>query len=872
MGKGSERLSIENAKTIRRSVPGNRRLNDQWAGCPVPSTDNCYWTLSHTWFRIQCIDFQCDENLAMFSIVYSGKPNSSTMLKNYLLVSLRNLAKNKSYVIINALGLGISLACCIAAYLIIAFNIEFDNFHSARKMESVFAVHTLSKDRDGKQMRDFQAPTVLGPIAAEDVSGIDNYVRILYGGGALRYEDKAFNEGICFADSTLFDLFEFPLISGSDKSFKDKNSIFLSEKMAKKYFGDEDPIGKMMTLKGVNESEFRVLVGGVVKRIPANSSIVFDIVMRFENFMTMNKIANDDWSDWRNPATFFKLTSPGNAAAVGKSLSRYIPTRNKLRTDMVVDDFVLVPFKEPHTYGENDIRYGYLQQRIDAAPILVFGGLALLILLIACFNLTNTSIAMTTKRLKEVGVRKAIGAARQQIILQFLFETMILICISMIVGLACSQVIVPVFSNMWLNSYGMEDLSGVNLVIALLLLLIVTALIAGIYPALSGSKFKPTSLLKGSVKINGASWLSHSLVAFQFALSVIVLLGGVTFVRNARFQEKIEFGYDRDQIITVSTPGEREYEAMKNAISSNPKIISVGVCDGTLGRSYQTPIRIDTFTYDVQALGIGKNYFETVGIKLSEGRYFNLENESDQKEGVIVNKAFLKKLSMTDPLEKVLYLHNEKRVILGVVENHIDNLGRSKDPEPFVFYPAGKNQYITLVVKTEINDLADTRDYLEKKWKEIFPMEPFESTYQTEVVLGNARQTNKNLQKVFLFITVLGGLLSASGIFALASLNVAKRTKEIGVRKTLGASVAHIVGLLNREFMIVLLLSAVIGSAAGYFAMDWLLGLIYAYRIDVGILPVAVCALAIFAIGIATTSSTIVNAARLNPVKTLRSE
>lgn len=794
------------------------------------------------------------------------------MFKNYLLVSFRNLMKNRNYVIINTLGLGVSIACCISAYLFVAFNLEFDNFHDDAKVANIFAVHTLSKDLNGTPMRDFQAPTIMAPIAAEDIAGIENYTRFIYGSGALRYEDKAFSQGISFADSAFFDLFDFPLVSGSHKAFKEKSTIFISEKLAKKYFGDEDPVGKMMTLKGVNDSEFKLFVGGVVKRIPVNSTLPFDALMRFENYMEMNKIAPDDWVDWRNPATFFKIASAKNADGVARALKKYIPTRNKARTDMVIDEFVLVPFKEPHTYADGDLRYGSTQSRSSLAPILVFGGLAAMILLIACFNLTNTSIAMTTRRLKEVGVRKAIGAARSNIIFQFLLETVLVICISVVVAIAISQLIVPIFSAMWLSDYGMNDLNGLNSAIALLLLIFLASLIAGIYPALLGSNYKPTALLKGTAKISGASWLSHSLVAFQFALSVIVLVGGVSFIRNAHFQEKIEFGYDRDQIITVQTSGEREYEAMKTAIASNPKILSIGVCDGTLGNSYRTPVRVDTFTYDVQALGIGKNYFETMGLKVSEGRYFNLENESDQKEGVIVNKAFLKKFGITSPLETVLYLHDAKHVVLGVAENHVDNLYRSKEPEPFVFYPAGKNQYVTMVVKTAIPDLADTRNFLEAKWKEVFPTEPFESHDQTEMVLGDTRQTNAKLQKVFLFITVLGGILSAAGIFALASLNVAKRTKEIGVRKTLGASVSNIVGLLNREFRIVLMISAVIGSTAGYYAMEWLLGEIYAYRIEVGVIPVALCAIAIFGIGIGTTSVTIMKAAKLNPVKTLRSE
>lgn len=794
------------------------------------------------------------------------------MLRNYLLIAYRNLLKNGRYVTINALGLGISLACCLAAYLFIAFNIEFDNSQDDAAMRNVFTIHTLSRDREGNVLRDLQAPTVMAPIAAEDIAGIDSYMRVVYGGGALRYEEKAFAEELCFTDSTLFDIFSFPLVSGSHKAFKDKNSIFISESLAKKYFGDDDPVGKMMVFNAVNDSEFSFIVGGVVRKIPVNSTISFDALVHFEHFMAMNNIRADDWSDWRDPSTFFKLTSADNASSVENALKRYIATRNQSRTDMVTDAYTLVPFKEPHAYENGDLRLGHLQTRLGMAPIIGFGGLAGLILLIACFNLTNTSIAMTTKRLKEVGIRKAIGAVRRQIIFQFLVETVLMILISLAVGLALAQFIVPSFAAMWWMAYSLHDLSGLNLVITIFLLICITSLIAGIYPALSSSKFKPTALLKGSVKLGGTSWLSLSLVALQFALSVIVLVGGVTFIRNAKFQESIEFGYDRDQIITVSTPGERAYEAMKAAITSNPKIISVGIGDGSFGNGYPTPIKVDTFTYDVQALGVGKNYFETMGLKLVEGRFFNLENESDQAEGVIVNQAFMHKLDISDPLEKILFLHNGKRIILGVVENHVDNLYRSKDPEPFVFYPAGKNQYNTMVVKTRESDLGDTRAYLEKKWKEVFPMEPFEASYQSERVMGETRQTNANLQKIFIFITVLGGLLSASGIFALASLSISRRTKEIGVRKTLGASVSHIVNLLNRQFMIVLLLAAIAGSTLGYYAMDWMLSAIYVYRIDVGILPVALCALAIFGVGFATTSSATVKAARLNPVKTLRSE
>lgn len=793
------------------------------------------------------------------------------MIKNYLRVAVRSLLKNKSYVIINALGLGVSLACCLAAYLWVAFNIEFDNFHDGAKVSHIFKVHTHSLEKDGSTPIDFQAPIMLAPVAAGEIAGIERYTRFIHGNGSMRYGDKSFNEGLSFADSTFFDLFDFPLVTGSTKSFKEKNSIFLTEELAKKYFGSQDPVGKSVTLTFVNNYEIDATVGGVLKKIPANNTFGFKALMRFETYVDYNKLDLDDWSDWRNPATFLELSTPENASRIAAQFKKYIPHRNEVRTDMVVTSYTLEPFKKK--FRQDGIRYGWANLPLGMAPLIIFSSMALIILLIACFNLTNTSIAMTAKRLKEVGVRKTIGAARTQIVFQFLLETLLTILISLSTGLMMAQVLLPAFTDMWEISYGLGDLSGVNLFITLLALVFATAMVAGIYPALLSSRLKPVALLKGTAKIKGTNTLTRSLVAAQFALSVIVLIAGVVFIQNNTYQESIRFGYDKDQIIAVSLQGERDFEAMEKALASNPKVLSVGVADGTIGRNpYGTPIRVDTAQYDVEAMGIGKNYFETMGLNVVQGRNLNLDNASDVKEGVIVNRAFVERTGMKDPIDQIIFLHNSKHFIAGVIENHIDNLYRAKAPEPFVFYAAGKEQYITMVVKTEHSDLLATQKSLEATWKEIFPARPFESQLQEDVVLGNSRQLNTNLEKIFIFLTILGGLLSASGIFALASLNVAKRTKEIGIRKSLGASVSSVVGLLNREFVVVLSIAAVLGSVGGYYATNALLGIIYAYHISVGLAPIAGCAAFIFSVGIFTTSSTIMKAAKTNPVETLRSE
>lgn len=224
------------------------------------------------------------------------------MLLNYLRVAIRSLRKNKTYVIINTLGLGTALACCITAYLFLAYNIEFDSFHDDEKVSRIFRFHTISREKDGTIARDVQAPIVLTPIAAEEISGIEQYTRFLYGAGALYYGDKAFNEEIAFADSSFFDLFDYPLTAGSHKFFHDKNSIFITEKVAEKYFGKEDPVGKLMVFASGDDAEIEVLVGGILKKFPLNNTFSFDILMRMEHFMEMGKIRADDWSDWRGIA------------------------------------------------------------------------------------------------------------------------------------------------------------------------------------------------------------------------------------------------------------------------------------------------------------------------------------------------------------------------------------------------------------------------------------------------------------------------------------------------------------------------------------------------------------------------------------------
>jgi putative ABC transport system permease protein len=795
------------------------------------------------------------------------------MFKNYLRIAFRNLFRNKSYVLINTLGLGIALACCITSYLIVAYNFEFDEFHSEEKVRNIYRLHSHLSPREGESFQLAKVPFTVGPAAAQEVAGIERFVRFIHWNGYMRAGDTAFGENITFVDSTFFSMFDFPLRVGSHKALKDKYSIFLTEGMARKYFGTEEAVGKTLTINFPNDKEVHAVVGGVFKPYPVNNTFVFRAVMRIENFVDINDLNENNWNDWRQPTTFVEVVPGADINKISRQVSKFVRLQNEVRTDGVtVKEYRLEHFKS--YFAEDDVQESNINMRTSLLPVVVFVSMALVILLIACFNLTNTSIALTSKRLKEVGIRKAIGAARRQIICQFLFETFIMISLAMIAGLLFSQLLVPTFIEMWHLHYDMSQLDSMNLVVTLLCLVFFASLLAGSYPAFFQSGFKPISLLKGGVKIEGSNFLTRSLVAVQFALSIVVLTAGVMFLLNTKFQEQIEFGYNRDNVLLVQVQSEKEYKTLQSQVQSNPKIEQIAVTGHHVAfDNYEFPVLVDTSRYQTRLMGVGRDYCEVMGFRFLAGRSFNMDSQSDLDEGIIVNKAFVEKVGLVNPLDQVVFVHEKKKHIIGVIDNHVDNPFRTKEPEPFVFYAAVPEALRVVLIKVrDKEDITDVQKSAEKIWKSLYPAKPFMSQVQGDMVMNDLRHVNGNMQKIFLFLTLLAGVLSVSGIYSLAALNIAKRTKEIGIRKVLGASIRNVLLLMNREFLIILSCAGALGGVGGYYATTKLMDSIYAYHITIGILPVLLCGLAVFAAGIITTSSTIYKAAKANPVDSLKNE
>jgi ABC-type antimicrobial peptide transport system permease subunit len=399
--------------------------------------------------------------------------------------------------------------------------------------------------------------------------------------------------------------------------------------------------------------------------------------------------------------------------------------------------------------------------------------------------------------------------------------------------------------------------------------LFTSALLAGIYPALFGSGMSPVLLFKGSKKVGGTNLFTRTLLVAQFALSIVVLIAGTMFSRNADYQDGISFGYDKDMIITALIQGPQEAEVLANAIASNPKIESsaAAVHHFAFINAPKRPTVMNGEKFNATVYEISPGYFSTVGLQFVAGKSFGDKDST----AVVVDENFVRRRNLTDVVGLKIEVEGVSYSIAGVVTNHLTDL-ESDNSEDYVYKLAKPASYQIMVVRAEAGSIVATKDYVDSEWRKLFPGKPLRTDLQRDILYEEANAYNHNLGKIFMFLTILGCLLSVSGLYSMASLNITRRTKEIGIRKVLGATVMSILGLINKEFAIILLIAGICGSFGGYYLTDGLLTSLYAQRISVEMLPVVLCSSFVIAVGLMATSITIWAAASDNPVKALKVE
>jgi ABC-type antimicrobial peptide transport system permease subunit len=791
------------------------------------------------------------------------------MLKSYLLVTFRNLIKNRVFTLINIIGLGIALAVCIVAFFNHMFNYEFDRTHE--NFESIYRV-TSFRDMQGREQEYGIVPATLGLEAKKDIPGIEKSARIMRAGSPVKKGDDVFPAQISFADPEFIDIFTFNVVLGDLRSIENQGDVLVSRKMAATLFGTEFPIGKSFSIINDKNKEFTYSVGAVFDDLPENSSFRIDIMSHFDNFLLMWDVKDTDWKIWTN-VFFIQVKDKSLLSSINQSLKSYLPVQNKAREDFKINRFNLVPLDD---VGESTrtIWSSGLFPSLHPAALIAPPIMAIFILLIACFNFANTSISIFSKRLKEIGLRKTFGGQRRQLVTQFMLETFIICLLALFAGILIAAFLVPAYSSLWAYmSIEMTLTKYTFFYVFLLLLLLVTGFVAGVYPALYVSSFSPVYVLKGASPFRGSGKLSSVLLALQFSISVMAIVMGIVFAKNAEFQKTLDLGYDRDKTIIVPVP-QAYITSLRNEIKSNPNVISAEGTSNHIGwGSYRRPVKDADKQLEVDVMDIGHSYAQTMGFRLVSGRFFDeLREDADIANGsIIVNQKLVADFGWKDPIGRTITMYDTtKLTVTGVVEDfYIGGVWQAVEPAMLRIIPS--QRFGLLAVRANPENLSSVLEDISSKWKNLKTNSIFGGRLQ-EDLMQEEKDINGSIMKVNIFLAIVATLLSLIGMYNLVSLDIMKRTKEMGIRKIQGAPIAVIMFLVSRKFIVVLVIASAIGCFGGYFMSNMLMDSIWDYFVDIN----AGMLLASASVMIVATSLTVIfkitRAAMKNPVISLRYE
>lgn len=792
------------------------------------------------------------------------------MFRVFIRTTLRNLSKNTSYVLINLLGLSLSLAVCIVAYLNFDFTASFDRNHT--NFREIFKIHVY-KDVQGNQSPYGITPLPLGYEVRDQLSGVQEQTRYTSAGLVLKKGDNIFNERVGFADPSIFNMFSFPFMYGSAESILDESNIILSYETSKKYYGEIDPVGEIMTVIDDNGNQFSMRVGGVLLPIPTNSSIQFGALAHINKYMDLYELDNGSWENFVG-ATFLQVKKSAQKDDIVDLLNaNYVAVQNSAREDWKIAGYYLEPLS---TLGvrAGQFRANWLYQAPPKSSVYGPFVMAILMLLIACFNFTNTSIAISSKRLKEIGMRKVLGGTRRQLIVQFMGENILLSLISLLVAIVVAVFLVPAYSAMWeFIDIELNFSESANLYWFLIIILLFTSIVSGLYPSVYISSYQPVNILKGDLNLKETGFLTKSLLTIQFGLTFTSLIGSIAFSSNAKYQSELDVGFAKNNIIAVRVENNSEYERYKNRVVQNASIEKAIGSDEHIGFwSYSRTLRSGENEIDAIMMDFGLEYDEVMDLTMVDGRFFLKDlYEHDRQNSIVVSETLAEEFGWENPVGRVLQFDDSTRLtVVGVVKDFY-MYGFWDPVEPMAFRLADKENMNFVIVKAAENELKSTYDFLEKTWYEVEPNKPFNGHYQDEFI-ANSELVNKNIQIIFFFIGLLALILTIIGLFTLVSLNVIKRTKEIGIRKALGAPVSNIILILNRQFIWILSLGIVIGIGLSLFLIDTLISSIFYYYQGVTPMTIIVPVFIILVISLFTSSSRIFATARQNPVLSLRYE
>ncbi len=799
------------------------------------------------------------------------------MIKNYFIITWRTLLKSKTFSLINIAGLSIGLACAMLILLYVKDEVSYDRFH--KNVNNIYRIVSQSKHR-GIEYKSSNTGLLQGPRFAKNVPGIETFVRVQSGAEDIKTGTEIHSQDLLRVDPVFFSVFTFPLLGGNAEScLTEPHSIVLSEDAAKKQFGTTDAVGKIVMLKD-NDQFVPFKVTAVAKRCPQNSSVKFDVLLPFKE-SEADAQNNDNWYSYF--LNTFVVINPNASLQTVENQMQAFYMQDAAETfkqmiakygggsDATMGTYFLQSFTDMHMNTELPAQNG-LVNASNPMYSYILSGIALFILLIACINFVNLTVARSLKRAKEIGIRKVIGSDRKQLIFQFLGESFLLCLIAFSLALLLVQLILPVFNDLANKALSFSYLFDVKLIAGYLLLFLLTGLLAGFYPALVLSGYKPVETLYSRFNLSGKNYLQKSLVVLQFTLASFLIIAMFTIYRQFNFLTETDLGYDDSNIVQVNKQQINHSEAayFKAELLKNPNITEVALKNGGRWMTGAKLFNDSTISFDYET--IDESYIPTLKIPLIQGRNFSSSYPSDSTNSVLVNESFVKKAGWSNPIGETVnffYNNNEIYKVVGVVKDY-HFLALNQKIGPQLFTMKNSNPYGTFNIKIKPGTETESLKFIQKTFKQFFPLSPYSYLFKDDQRIKDYEAEAKWKQIIF-FSAILTIFISCIGLFGLSVLSAEKRTKEIGIRKVLGASVNSVITTLSRDFLKLVLIALVIAIPLAWMAANkWLQN--YPYRITLDWWLFAIASLLVINVALATVIFQAIKAAIANPVKSLRTE
>jgi putative ABC transport system permease protein len=789
------------------------------------------------------------------------------MLKNLIKTAFRHILKHFGYSILNILGLTLGISSSLFLIIYVADEVSYDRYHE--KADRIYRVSTNIKEPDDQFTWDV-AQIPFGPQVVQDYPEVQSFVRFInMPRSKYKFEDKEFNEeNFFFVDSTLFNIFTYKVLKGEVKSaLLEPKKIILTEKIANKYFGKSDPIGKTLTT-GTDTYE----VTGVIQDVPTNSHFRFDAVASRNNLPKQ-------LGSWGNFGVFTYLLFPEKSdvkAFETKMQAMYGTYMKSIFGPMnITMRYILEPITRIHLYSTNA---NEPEPTGSITYVYIFFIVAIFLVLIAAMNYMNLATARSTRRAREVGLRKVVGSRRGPLMLQFLSESMVFTFISLIISIIMLMALMPSFNRLAGKAFDLHVIYSPVVLLALFGIILVVGIFGGSYPAFFLSRFSPVTVLKGEITQGSAgSLLRKILVVIQFAVSVIMIICTLVVFRQLNYLKTMDQGFDQKNVLSLELNQSmiRKYPVLKDALLQNPNIKLVSATNTRIGEgSGKLIFNVETdqgmAQKGVNFSIVDYDFVKTLGIKIVNGRDFQKDMPSDTLTGVIVNETFVKRMGWTEPIGKKVEAGDANTLrarVIGVMHDY-HQTGMYNGIESLLLAYRTFNNII--YIKLSGDDMQPTLAFIETKWKEVFPGEPYAYTFLNER-FNRQFEADEKRGLIFTLFTILAILIACLGLFGLASYMVEQRTREVGIRKVFGANEAIILKLVVRDFLILVAIGIVIAIPIAYIFMhNWLKN--YFYRTNIGVPLIILAALLTIVITFITISYKAYQAAIMNPATALKTE